>query len=139
MPQGGRSPADDLDRAFEIFILVILGLFMFILGSLLFAIDRGSLSYNPDSAHGLFLVVLSFQAVVLGKTPFGDFRRSWLLVIIGFCVATIGLYGSFVPGASSHSLRILVGVILLPVGVGLCAQLWLSKQKARTWPRSGGH
>ncbi|MGW4566196.1 hypothetical protein ACWEN3_28560 [Streptomyces sp. NPDC004561] len=138
MAQQAISQEDDPDTSLEIFILLILGLFMTLFGGLLFGIDSGSLPFNPDSTYGLFLVIISFQAAALGKTPFGDFGRSWLLVIVGFCAATVGLFGCFIPGISSAFLRILVGVLLLCGGIVLSAQLWISKQKARAWLQIGG-
>ncbi|MDR0358472.1 MAG: hypothetical protein LBJ87_03270 [bacterium] len=138
MSQKAASPKDDLDASIEIFLLVVLGLFMVLFGGLLFGIDSGRLRYNPDSTYGLFLVIVSFQSVALGKTPFGDFRRSWLLVGIGFIAATVGLFGSFIPGVSSDFLRTLVGVILVVGGIALSAQLWISRHKARAWLRAGG-
>src|SRR5215467_7934927 len=101
---------------------------MVLFGALLFGIDDGRLPYNPDSTYGLFLVIISFQAVALGKTPLGDFRRSSLLVIGGFLAAAVGLFGCFIPGVSSDFLRTLVGVIVLAGGIALSAQLWASKQ-----------
>lgn len=138
MSQRAAPPGDDPDASIEIFLLVVLGLFMVLFGALLFGIDSGRLRYNADSAYGLFLVIVAFQTVALGKTPFGDFRRSWLLVVIGFIAAAFGLFGSFIPGISSDLLRTLVGVILVVGGIALSAQLWVSRQRARLWVRAGG-
>jgi len=138
MAQKAPSPIDDPDATLEIFILVVQGLFMVLYGVLLFGIDAGKLRYAPDSTYGLLLVIIAFQAITLGKTPFGDFRRSWVLVIIGFIAAAIGLFGCFVPGVSSTLLRTLVGVIFIIGGIALSAQLWISREKARAWLRAGG-
>jgi uncharacterized membrane protein HdeD (DUF308 family) len=132
------SQKADPDTSLEIFVLLILGLFMVLFGVLLFGIEGGRFSYNRDSTYGLFLVIVAFQAAALGKTPFGEFQRSWLLLVIGFCVAIIGLFGTFIPGISSDFLRILVGVILLGGGIALSVQLWVSQEKARSWLRTGG-
>ena len=99
------------DPSLEIIILLIFGLFMALFGVLLFWIYRGDLPYAPDSTHGLFLVLLSFQAITLGKTPFGDFRRSWLLVALGTVGAITGMVGCFIPGLLHEPLRLLVGVL----------------------------
>jgi len=138
MPPEATSREFDPESSLEIFVLVVLGLFMVLFGALLFRINNGSLNYNPDSTYGLFLVIVAFQVATLGKTPLGDFRRSWLLLIIGFGAAAIGLFGCFIPGVSSYLLRTLVGLILLGGGLVLFAQLWISKEKARSWLQVGG-
>jgi hypothetical protein len=63
------------DLSLEVVILLILGVFMFLFGLLLFKINTGELPYTPDSTYGLFLVIVSFQVITMGKTPFGDLRR----------------------------------------------------------------
>ena len=66
---------EESDLSLEIVILLILGVFMLLFGLLLFKIHTGDLPYNPDSTYGLFLVIVSFQVITMGKTPFGDLRR----------------------------------------------------------------
>ncbi len=129
---------EDSDASLEIVILVILGMFMLLFGALLFAIYSGNLPYNPDSTYGLFLVIVSLQVVTMGKTPFGDFRRSWALLIVGIGTAIVGMLACFIPGALTEFLRTLIGVVLLAGGLTLLLQLSFSQQKARTWWRIGG-
>jgi hypothetical protein len=81
----------ELDFSIEIVILLVLAVFMLLFGFVLFLIQSGVLPYSPDSTYGLFLVIVSFQIITMGKTPFGDYRRSWLLVVIGMCTSTIGM------------------------------------------------
>ncbi len=126
------------DLSLEIVILLVLGLFMLLLGLILSKIAPGQLPYNPDSTYGLFLVIVSFQAITLGKTPFGDLRRSWALIIIGICTAIIGMFSCFIPGWLTEFVRLLVGIVLLPGGLALLVQLFLDKRKARTWIKAGG-
>ena len=123
------------DPSLEIIILLIFGLFMALFGLLLVWINRGDLPYAPDSTHGLFLVLLSFQAITLGKTPFGDFRRSWLLVALGTVGAITGMVGCFIPGLLHEPLRLLVGGLLTAGGLTLLLGLLVSRDKARLWLR----
>lgn len=123
------------DPSLEIIILLIFGLFMALFGVLLFWIYRGDLPYAPDSTHGLFLVLLSFQAITLGKTPFGDFRRSWLLVALGTVGAITGMVGCFIPGLLHEPLRLLVGGLLTAGGLTLLLGLLVARDKARLWLR----
>ena len=122
----------------EVVILMVFGVFMLIFGFLLFKIHTGALPYTPDSTYGLFLVIVSFQIITMGKTPFGDFRRSWTLIIIGICAAIIGMIACFVPGYLSGLVRILVGIILFAGGIALLVQLFASKEKAKIWMKVPG-
>ena len=123
------------DLSLEIIILLIFGIFMAIFGLLLLGIQRGALPYDPDSTYGLFLVLLALQAITLGKTPFGDFRRSWLLVALGTGSAVAGMIGCFIPGLLREPLRLLVGFVLTAGGLTLLLVLLISRDKARLWLR----
>ncbi len=127
----------DYDRSVETVILLIFGEFMLIFGALLFAISAGRLPYNPDSMYGLFLVLVFLQIIAMRKTPFGDLRRSWGIVFLGLCAATLGMFACFVPGVLTEAARLLVGIILLGGGLSLFLQLFISETKARIWLRAG--
>jgi uncharacterized membrane protein HdeD (DUF308 family) len=122
----------------EVVILLIIGVFTLIFGLLLFKIHTGALPYTPDSTYGLFLVIVSFQIVTMGNPPFGDLRRSWLLIIIGIATAILGMTACFIPGILSEIVRILVGIILFVGGIALILQLYLSKEKAKLWMKNPG-
>ncbi|WAI00472.1 hypothetical protein [Methanogenium organophilum] len=121
------------DLSFEVIILSIFGIFMLIFGTLLFKIHTGELPYTPDSTYGLFLVIVSLQIIVLGRTPFGDLRRSWIVIIIGVCTTAVGMTACFIPGCLSDFVRILVGSILFAGGIALFIQLCLAEEKAKQW------
>lgn len=129
---------DELDLSLEILVLLVLAVFMLLFGFLLFPIQTGALPYNPDATYGLFLVIVSFQVIAMGKTPFGDFRRSWLLVAIGIGAAILGMTACFIPGYLTGFARISVGLALLGGGLSLLVQLLAAEEKARTWMRIGG-
>ncbi|MDD4455588.1 MAG: hypothetical protein PHI67_09815, partial [Candidatus Methanomethylophilaceae archaeon] len=96
---GGKTGAitrADSDLSLEVVILLVFGVFMLLFGLLLFRIHTGELPYAPDSTYGLFLVIVSFQLITMGKTPFGDLRRSWAVILIGVCTAVIGMVACFV-------------------------------------------
>ena len=123
------------DLSLEIIVLLIFGLFMALFGLLQPPIQRGALPHAPDSTHGLFLVLLALQAITLGKTPFGDFRRSWLLVALGAGVGVVGMIGCFIPGLPREPLRLLVGLVLTTGGLTLLLGLLVARDKARLWLR----
>lgn len=129
---------DESDLSLEIVILLILGLFGLLFGALLVKIHAGDLPYSPDSAYGLFLVIVSFQVITMGKTPFGDLRRSWALVIAGMCTAALGMAACFIPGRFTNSIRTLVGIVLFAGGIALLIQLFVSEKKARMWIKIPG-
>jgi uncharacterized membrane protein HdeD (DUF308 family) len=124
---------EESDLSLEVVILLILGVFMFLFGILLFKIHTGELPYAPDSTYGLFLIIVSFQIITMGKTPFGDLRRSWAILITGICTAIIGMAACFIPGYLTEIVRILVGVMLFVGGISLLLQLFTSEKKAKTW------
>ncbi|MEN6441451.1 MAG: DUF308 domain-containing protein [Syntrophobacter sp.] len=135
---GYAKMTDESDLSLEIVILLILGVFGFLFGTLLLKIHTGDLPYNPDSTYGLFLVIVSFQVITMGKTPFGDLRRSWVLIMTGMCTAVLGMAACFIPGYLTESVRILVGIVLFAGGITLLIQLFVSEKKARTWIKVPG-
>ncbi|MDN7024613.1 hypothetical protein FGU65_06880 [Methanoculleus sp. FWC-SCC1] len=126
------------DLSFEVVIILIFGVFMLLFGLLLFWIHTGDLPYTPDSTYGLFLIIISFQVVTMGRTPFGDLRRSWAVIALGICTAIVGMVACFIPGSLTAPVRILVGVLLAGGGAALLLQLFLSGGKARVWLKVPG-
>ena len=139
-PEEKRDPATrvESDLSLETVILIVFGVFMLLFGLLLFKIHTGELPYAPDSAYGLFLVIVSFQIITMGKTPFGDLRRSWAVIAIGVCTAVVGMVACFIPGLLAVPVRILVGILLFAGGVALLVQLFFSDDKARVWLKVPG-
>jgi len=129
---------EEADLSLEVVILLVLGVFMLLFSLLLFGIHTGDLPYTPDSTYGLFLVIVSFQIITMGKTPFGDLRRSWMVVIIGICTAILGMFACFIPGYLTAPTRILVGIILFVGGIALLLQLFISEEKAKKWMKISG-
>lgn len=125
--------ADESDLSFEVVILLIFGVFMLLFGILLFNIHVGDLPYSPDSMYGLFLVLVSLQIITLGKTPFGDLRRSWIVVIMGICTAVLGMIACFIPGYLTDLIRILVGIMLFAGGIMLLFKLLISEKRMKSW------
>jgi uncharacterized membrane protein HdeD (DUF308 family) len=74
----------------------------------------------------------------MGKTPFGDLRRSWIVVIIGICTAILGMLAIFIPGYLTTLIRVLVGVLLFAGGIALLLQLFIAEEKAKMWMKISG-
>ncbi len=132
------STSGHSDRSLEVVLLLILGVFMLLFGVLLFSIHKGALPYSPDSMYGLLLVIVAFQMIAMGKTPFGDLRRSWMVIIVGLCVAVVGMCACFIPGSLSDPVRILAGIVLLGGGLVLLFELFVAEGKARAWMKVRG-
>ena len=126
---------EESDLSLEGVILLVFGLFASLFGLLLFGIHTGALPYSPDSMYGLFLVLVSIQTITMGKTPFGDIRRSWMVICIGTGTAVIGMTACFIPGPLTGWARILVGSLLTLGGISLLLQWFVSADKARLWMR----
>ncbi len=129
---------EESDLSLEVVVLILFGVFWLLFGLTLFKIYAGDLPYNPDSAYGLFLVIVSFQMITMGKTPFGALRRSWALVYIGMGSAVLGIATSFIPGYFTNFIRELVGIVLFIGGIILFLQLCVSEKMARMWIKIPG-
>ncbi|MDD2639030.1 MAG: DUF308 domain-containing protein [Methanothrix sp.] len=128
----------EISLSTEVVLLIVGGVFFLLFGVLLFLIERGMLPYSEGSMYGLFVVLVSMQIITMGKTPFGDVLRSWLVVIVGLLTAMIGTLAIFYPGYLSVTIRILAGLIVLISGASGLLQLFISKDKARTWVKVSG-
>jgi hypothetical protein len=122
----------------ESVILLIAGLAMLLAGALLFPIAAGVLPYYENGLRGLLLVMFALQIIALGKTPFGDFSRSKLLLTIGLAVAAVGIVHCFIPGVADRMARLLLVICFGPGGLMLLLQLCLAKDRLRGWVRHGG-
>ena len=137
-PAPALSQKREFDFTLEAVILLVLGIFTLIFGFLLVSIHTGALPYSPDSTYGLFLVLVALQVITMGKTPFGEVRRTWLVIIAGICAGILGMTACFIPGALSGVIHDLVGALLLVGGIALLLQLVLNKEKAALWIRIPG-
>ncbi|OPX62189.1 MULTISPECIES: hypothetical protein [unclassified Methanoregula] len=132
------APARGFDFTLEPVILLVLSVFMLLFGILLVPIHTGTLPYAPDSTYGLFLVIIALQVITLGRTPFGNVRRSWLVILVGIAAAVTGMGACFIPGALSATVRTLAGAILLLGGATLLLRHAMDRERARKWIRHGG-
>src|SRR5512137_2178721 len=103
----------EIDLSIEVVLLIVGGVFFFLFGMLLFLIDKGMLPYSEGSMYGLFVVLVSMQIITIGRTPFGDVLRSWLVVIMGLLTAMLGTLAIFYPEYFNMTIRILAGLIVL--------------------------
>lgn len=127
----------EADIPLETVILIIGGMAIAIAGALLFPVSAGILPYYENGLYGLILIVFALQIITLGKTPFGDFKRSKILVTAGMLLACLGMVTCFIPIANPVS-RLL---LMLCFGVGnflLLLQMCFTRDKLRAWLKYGG-
>ncbi len=125
------------DLPLEVVILIIGGMTMLITGVLLFPVSVGALPFYENGLYGLLLVIFALQTITLGKTPFGDMRRSKSLLAAGVAVAAIGIATCFIPVASRIP-RLLLIFCFAPGGFLLLLHMCLSREKLRSWAGYGG-
>ncbi len=128
----------EADLPLESVILLIGGMALAVTGGLLFPVSAGMLSYYENGFFGLLLIVFALQTITLGKTPFGDMRRSNSLLFFGLAVASLGIVTCFIPGILGRFPRILLFVCFSLGGVLQLLQMYLDQTKLRIWRQCGG-
>jgi hypothetical protein len=128
----------EADLPLEVVILLIAGIMMLITGVLLFPVSAGALPYYENGLYGLLLVMFALQVIILGKTPYGDLRRSKPLLAVGVVIAAVGIVTCFVPDILGRLSRLLLFLCFGPGGLLLLLQMCFAKEKLRTWVKSGG-
>lgn len=126
------------ELSLEVVILMIAGLILLITGMLLFPVATGGLPYYENGLYGLLLVMFSLQIISMGKTPFGDLKRSKLVVAAGIIIGGIGTITCFIPDAFNDIPRLLLFLFFGPGGALLLLQMILSKDKLKAWSKYGG-
>lgn len=128
----------EVDLPLESVILLIGGMALAITGVMLFFVSAGKFPYDENGFFGVLLIVFSLQTITLGKTPFGDMRRSKLLLFVGIVIASIGIITCCIPGILDPVSRILLFVCFGLGGVLQLLQAYLDKTKLRTWLKCEG-
>ena len=129
---------DKADISLDQVILLVAGMTMLMTGFLLFPVSAGILPYYENGLYGLLLFIFALQMVTLGKTPFGDMRRSKLLLAVGAAIASVGIVTCFVPEIFAQIPRILLFICFGPGGILLLLQMFFLKEKFRSWIKHGG-
>lgn len=127
----------EADLPLEVVILLLGGMALLIAGVLLFPVSRGALAYYENGVYGLFLVLFALQIITLGKTPFGEMKRSKPLLAAGIMVASVGIAACFIPVFKPLP-RALLFLCLGPGGFLLLLQMCFSEDKLRAWIQYGG-
>lgn len=129
---------DEAEFALESVILLIGGLALLVVGGLLFPISTGGLPYYENGLFGLLLVVFALQIMALGKTPFGDIRRSRPLFAVGLGIAAIGIVTCIIPGLLGVIPRLSLFVCFGLGGLLQLLRVTIDQSRFRSWLRYGG-
>jgi hypothetical protein len=127
----------EVDLPLEVVILLIAGMAMLITGVVLFPVSSGILPYYENGVYGILLVMFSLQIITLGKTPFGDVKRSKPLLAIGGIFASLGIITSVIPTIPGWIPRMLLFLCLGPGSFVLLLQMYWDKKKYRSWIKYG--
>lgn len=127
-----------VDLSIEVVLLLVGGVFFLLFGLLLVPIATGSLPYSEGAMYGLFVVLVSMQVITMGKTPFGDLLRSWVVVAVGIGTAIVGTVAIFYPAYTTGLIRVLAGAIVLVTGALGLYRLVTAEDRARAWLRVPG-
>ena len=106
-------------------ILTLVGVLLVVLGLLLFPVNYGLIPFSADGQLGLLLVINAIQMMSLGETPLGQFKRSWLMIVIGTGFASIGIFSCIIPGILTDIIRILLGILNITGGAFLLSRLYI--------------
>jgi hypothetical protein len=129
---------NESDLELEVVILFLAGMTMGVAGMLLFPVASGTLPYYENGLYGLLLFFFALQAVALGKTPFGDMRRSKPLLAAGVFVAAVGIVTCFVPDILATIPRLLLAACFGLGGLAQMVRMFTSPDKAPAWLKQGG-
>lgn len=129
---------DEVDLPLESVILLIGGLALLVAGCLLFPVFAGGLPYYENGLFGLLLIVFALQTMALGKTPFGDSRRSRAVFAFGLGIAAIGIVTSIIPDIFGGIPRLLLFVCFGLGGLLQLLRVTIDQSRLRSWLRHGG-
>jgi len=97
--------------------LLLMAVFMVLLGLLLLPVNLGLLPFSGSAQLGLLMVLFAIQMLALGSTPIGAFKRSWLMILLGFVCGALGVVSCIIPNILLVPLTFLVGVLNIAGGI----------------------
>ncbi|NCC25832.1 MAG: hypothetical protein EOM25_11680, partial [Deltaproteobacteria bacterium] len=119
-PEAERRPDGDVDLSTDQAILLLMGVFMLLLGSLLIPVSLGFIPFSPSAQLGLLMVIFAIQMLASGNTPVGIFPRSWAIIGVGLAFSALGIASCIIPNILVQPLTVLVGVLNVASGsIGL--------------------
>ncbi|NLA91489.1 MAG: hypothetical protein GX843_07655 [Synergistaceae bacterium] len=128
-----RSSLEWGELPLEAITLFIAGITSLIAGALLIPALAGAIPYYGNGLTGLILFYFALQTVLMGKTPFGDFPPSGMLLGAGAVMAAAGVIICIIPSVPAWFGGRLIFFCLAPGGIVMLVQAVLSPEKIRLW------
>jgi hypothetical protein len=131
-PPAQKTPASNGGLSMDNAALLLMGIFMLLLGILLVPVSLRLLPFSASAQLGLLMVIFAIQMLALGSTPVGAFSRTWLMILLGFIFAALGVVSCIIPGILVLPLTLLVGVLNIAggiIGIGKVAVPFLKSRK----------
>ncbi len=116
-PPEQQMPAADVGLSMDNAALLLMGVFMLLLGILLVPVHLRFLPFSGSAQLGLLMVMFAIQMLALGSTPIGSFPRVWLMILLGFIFAALGVVSCIIPDLLVVPLTLLVGVLNIAGGI----------------------
>lgn len=91
--------------------MLLVGVFIALLGLVLLPVNLNLLPFSGSAQLGLLMVVFAVKILAAGSTPFGAFRRTWLMIILGVLVVIPGVVSCIIPEILVVELTLLIGVV----------------------------
>lgn len=128
----------ETDLDLEAVILLIAGTLFAVAGLVLFLFAAGWVPYDERGLYGALLFVFSLQIVLLGKTPFGDRRRSPSLLALGVAVASVGIATACIPGLFASLPPFFLALSFGLGGLVLLGRMMTGREQFPAWMKAGG-
>lgn len=134
-PEAEIRPGGNLELSTDQAMLMLMGIFMVLLGSLLVPVNLGLLPFSGSAQLGLLMVIFAVQMLASGSTPIGPFTRSWLVVGFGLLFAALGIVSCIIPEILVPALTVLVGALNITGGASGLVKMWVSRSGRTDGPR----
>lgn len=131
----GRGVELSTDKVMILFMCI----FMLLLGLLLIPVSLGLIPFAPNAQLGLLMTIFGVQMLALGNTPVGPFPRTWLMILLGFLFAALGIISIIIPGILVALLTILVGLQNIAGGIISLGKLLIPRLKTSAGSQQHTH
>ena len=135
-PEAEKHPDGDVELSTEQVMLMLMGIFMLILGTLLIPVSLGLLPFSGSAQLGLLMVMFAVQMLASGSTPIGPFPRSWPVIGFGLLFAAMGIVSCIIPEILVSPLTVLVGVLNITGGVVALVKMQVQRSGQSDTPQN---
>ncbi|MDD4895631.1 MAG: hypothetical protein PHS21_02520, partial [Atribacterota bacterium] len=116
-PEAENNKKGSVELSTDKAMILLLSIFMLLLGLFLIPVSLGLFPFSANAQLGLLMVIFAIQMLSLGNTPIGVFPRTWVMILLGFLFASLGIISCIIPGILVYQLTILVGLLNIIGGI----------------------